>query len=234
MVGGRARSRIVRRWIAIRRPELARLLKITEPASLSPQRQQVGLYKETRRVLDLRIPGAFVELGVHLGGGAGMLVEAVTKGQRDIHLFDRWHELPEPTNEDGAVVQSFHRLFVAPTLPWLHEQDLVASVRHLLIDVVGMPADRVHLHQGWIQETLPTLGPRPVAFCHLDLDYYDATRFAFEWLDESLGARGIIVINDWRNFDGVRTAYREFEAWTHRSVRLHIRDGHAVVDIGLG
>lgn len=232
VVGSRARGRLQRRWLDVTSPNLARLLALSEGASLSPQRQQIGLYNETRRVLNLGLGGTFLEIGVNLGGGSVMLTEATAVGGRDLHLFDRWGDQPEPSAEDGARIVEFAQALIEPRKDWLREEDLVQAVRDLLVTRVGMPEERVFFHQGWVQDTLPQYDGGPVAFCHLDLDFYEGTRYTLAWLDEHLAERAIVVFNDWRHFEGVRRAYWEFALATDRRVALHERDGHGVVDVG--
>jgi O-methyltransferase len=172
-----------------------------------------------------------VELGVHLGGGSVMFSEAIKDGGRELHLFDTWEEQPAPSSKDGPDVMWFYTNCVAPLLDSSPKRDLMDAARTLLIEEVGMPSDRVVFHRGLIEETLPLYQGGEVALCHLDLDYYEATSYALEWLEQNLARGGVVIMNDWRHFRGVREAVHEFSARSHRQLELHERDGHAVIDV---
>src|SRR5271157_3319146 len=47
-----------------------------------------------------KVPGALAEVGVFRGGSARLICEA--KGARELHLFDTWEGLPDPTEADSG------------------------------------------------------------------------------------------------------------------------------------
>lgn len=53
------------------------------------------------------------------------------------------------------------------------------------------------LVKGWVPDILKYLPVGPYAFAHLDMDQYDSTLAALEWLYPKMLSGGIIVCDDW-------------------------------------
>jgi O-methyltransferase len=132
----------------------------------------------------LLLPGDLVECGVFRGGTA--LLEARTLAaaeegtSRRLHLFDSFQGMP------GGVspAESFRPGHLGRTS--------AAGVRRLL---AAYPF--VQLHVGFIPDTFAGLGLGPVAWAHVDLDLYQATRDAIAFLYPRLVPGGFLIFDDY-------------------------------------
>jgi asparagine synthase (glutamine-hydrolysing) len=83
----------------------------------------------------------------------------------------------------------------------------------------------VHLVQGLFEDTIHPDGP--VAFAHIDGDWYESVRVCLERIWPHLVVGGVLVIDDYEHWSGCRTAVDEFlgerSGWrTEKHARLHI------------
>ena len=219
------------RLLRLLKPDLARLLQTVQPYTLVPARNLTTLYREVRRTLRAGVVGDFVEIGVHRGGSAGVLA-ALIKGQvdRQLHLFDRWGDLPDPTERDGFRGEQYRKDMIKDKLATLRDDPPLARTRHLLEDLIAFPQDRLHYYTGWYSETLATYHGGPIAFVSLDCDYYDSVRDALHFIDRFASPRATIVADDYGSWPGARAAVDEWVAKTERKVQLYrLRIGPAVL-----
>jgi O-methyltransferase len=84
-------------------------------------------------------------------------------------------------------------------------------VRATLLET-GYPAERLHLHRGPVEETLPRQSPGPLALLRLDTDWYKSTLHELEHLYPLLAGGGILIIDDYGHWQGARRAVDEYFA----------------------
>lgn len=160
---------------------------------------------DAARALDAEgVPGAFVECGVWNGGSAGLLAQSAP--DRALWLFDSWQGQPPPGADDVSHQGSRGRahMFRASR----------ARVERLLFQRLGVARDRVHLVEGWYEDTLPARRaeiPR-IALLHLDCDWYASVRLALESFWDALVPGGALFVDDYGYWRGCRRAVDEFFA----------------------
>jgi O-methyltransferase len=72
-------------------------------------------------------------------------------------------------------------------------------------------AEKFHLIKGWFDETLVRNKPRgPIAFLHLDADWYESTTICLEQLFNIVAVGGIIALDDYFMWDGCSRALHDF------------------------
>ncbi len=186
------------------------------------------------------IDGAFVECGVWRGGSAAVLSLAnLTHGEtpRDLHLFDAYDDPPEPDEAvDGDRACAEYRTWgevdgplearLTPAVGLYERAGLggpgVASeVRSLLVEGIEHPAEHVHLHVGWVQETVPVSDTGPIALLRLDVDLYHPTRACLDGLYDRVVPGGFVIIDDYGAYEGCRAAVDGFLAERDERVLLH-------------
>jgi O-methyltransferase len=138
-----------------------------------------------------KIPGALAEVGVFRGGTARLICEA--KGDRDLHLFDTWEGLPEPTEADRGS--------------GFRNRDYVASMQETSKYLSGYSG--VHFYQGLFPATADRIRDLKFSFVHLDVDLYVATVSGLEFFYPRMSRGGVIISHDYYS-PGVRTAVDEF------------------------
>jgi len=165
---------------------------------------------ETNRVL-----GVVIEAGCALGGSA-IVIAAAKSRERPMYVFDTFAGIPAPSDEDGddvkeryEVIRSGQAEGFGGDLYYGYHDDLLDEVR-ANFETMGFPAESNHvsLVAGLFQDTMRL--SEPVAFAHLDSDWYDSTRTCLEqtWPHVSVG--GIVVIDDYDAWSGCRRALYEY------------------------
>lgn len=163
------------------------------------------------------VPGDFAEFGVALGGSS--IVIADRRGDRAFHGFDVFAMIPEPTSDKDDekskkrfdTIQSGASRGIDGQVYYGYRSDLYGEVCRSFA-VHGMPVgkDDVHLHEGLFEDTWPDAGVTQLAFAHLDCDWYEPVAYCLAAVDEVLSPGGIVVIDDFHDYGGCRTAVQEF------------------------
>src|SRR5262249_25595399 len=76
----------------------------------------------------------------------------------------------------------------------------------------GYPSDRVRYVRGPVEETIPAVAPGTIALLRLDTDWYASTRHELTHLFPRLSPGGVLIIDDYRHWQGARQATDEFLA----------------------
>jgi lipopolysaccharide biosynthesis glycosyltransferase len=178
------------------------------------------------------IAGLVIEAGTALGGSA--IVIATAKGRTTpMRVYDVFGMIPPPTERDGADVHRRYATIVAGRSKGLggdtyygYHDDLLGEVtasfaRH------GLPLAEhgIELVQGRFEETLVL--DEPVAFAHLDGDWYSSTMTCLTQIAPRLAPGGRIVIDDYDTWSGCRAAVHDYFAGRsgfrfERRGRLHV------------
>jgi len=214
-------------------------ISIIQHNTMLSKRRLVTLYQQVAYCERNDISGAFVECGVWKGGATGMMALAnlqTGKARRDLHLFDAFQEICEP---DAAVdgeralreVQQFtgrsgHDKGMLQPLTGIYDflggPGTLAENRQLLENTIGYPAEFLHYHVGWFQETLPAdcEAVGPIAILRLDGDWYASTKICLEYFFDKVVNGGIVIIDDYGTYEGCKRAVDEFIKLKHIQVYL--------------
>ncbi len=182
----------------------------------------LGLLSMVRFCETCDVAGDYVEIGCWRGGCAGLMAlgaQRYGKGGRQIRVFDSFQGLPQPIagkDFDGHLEPMFEldasnsRGKLDPINQLVAAED---DVRELLIDQIGYPQDRLSIHKGWFQDTIPaaTASIKGIAILRLDGDLYDSYVVALEHLFPKVVKGGFVIIDDWV-LGGCRKAVAEYFA----------------------
>jgi O-methyltransferase len=185
-------------------------------------RQRRLTYLTPRRLLDLQscmatinaegVAGDVLECGVALGGSSILL--ATLKGpERTFHGYDVFGLIPPPGPHDPPEAHERHAVITAGASTGLggdvyygYQDDLLARVTGAFatfgIDVT--PAGDVQLHRGLFEDALAVEGP--VAFAHVDSDWFDPVDTCLRRIGPHLQPGGLIVLDDYHDYGGARDA----------------------------
>lgn len=207
-------------------PQLGRIIEVTSAYSITPNRGRVTVYREALRVLKHGIPGDLVVIGAHSGGSAAPLALLLKhRPDRQLHLFDRWGDLPHPSPEDGFRAEQYRKDRIPEKLAELREQPPLDDCRHIMHAIVGLPQSQVRYYGGWFDETLAQGGPypgRPLAFALVHCDYYRSVKSALAFVGQHITAGGKAIVNDYCYWPGSKQATDEFVAAAAGRVRQKI------------
>lgn len=166
-------------------------------------------------VNEKRVPGLFLEAGVALGGSA-ILIAGLKPCNRELHLYDVFSMIPPPGEKDGSdahtryeVIQNRRSEGLGGNPYYGYVESLLEVVKNNLRDFdVSEDNDRVIFHVGLFQDTLYPEGP--VAFAHVDGDWYDSVKTCLDRIVPFLSPGGIMVFDDYSSYSGCRKAVDEF------------------------
>jgi len=127
-----------------------------------------------------------------------------------VWAFDSFQGLPESTAVDGPESKE-----------WVGEA--IGSERKL-IQGFEKYADltRLRIAKGWFEETLPRYRGEigPIAFLHIDADWYESVRVALEELYPLVVPEGYVAIDDYKVWPGAKAATDEFRERNQVSARF--------------
>ncbi len=213
-------------------PEDRRIIERASPYSMTgPQRLQ-ALVDAVRHCVAREVPGSFAECGVWRGGSVlAMILTLQELGveDRDIHLFDTFEGMTEPTERDVSPVEAparetWEEAQRSDRRPWNELFDPATfnegTVRATLLDT-GYPPERLHLARGPVEETLPAHAPDALALLRLDTDWYESTRHEMTHLYPRLATGGVLIVDDYGHWEGARRAVDEHFAALGGAPLLH-------------
>ncbi|MEA2444102.1 MAG: O-methyltransferase [Thermoleophilales bacterium] len=196
------------------------MIERARPYTLTSDERLLAVIDSVRYVARRGVPGAFAECGVWRGGSVLAMILTLQElgvSDRDVHLYDTFEGMTEPTDYDTSPVEgsAVDKWRDAEGRPWpeffgpetLNEDDVRATVLG-----TGYPAERIHLHRGPVEETLPGAAPEGLALLRLDTDWYESTVHELEHLYPRLAPGGVLIIDDYGHWEGARRAVDEYFA----------------------
>lgn len=209
------RSRVVERRLGA----TARSVRLDGLTYLSAEKME-RIEDALAEVETARVPGDFLEFGVAMGGSAIVIAERARADGRTFHGFDVFGMIPPPTSQkDDEKSKERYRQIASGKSRGLrgetyygYRDDLFSEVRASFARY-GLPPTpgSVELHKGLFEDTVPgVVGDRPIAFAHIDCDWYDPVAFCLAVIGDRMAQGGIIVFDDYNDYGGCRTAVEEF------------------------
>lgn len=223
----RARSAAARARLAAARARIAaaRARRRLSPTARRVTRERLT-YLSAQKLANLEwcareikrheVPGDVVEAGVALGGSAIALADQLTP-QRAFDGYDVFGTIPPPSERDSADAHERYGVIAAGGSTGIEGDPYYGYVDDLYERVVASfkehgiePGDRVRLHRGLFEDTLHPSGA--LALVHIDSDWYDPVRLCLERTYPYLSRGAFVVLDDYHDYDGCRTATDEFLA----------------------
>jgi asparagine synthase (glutamine-hydrolysing) len=178
-------------------------------------RRLLSLAETCRSIENSRLRGRFIEAGCALGGSSILITR--TKGKkRPLYVYDVFGMIPPPTEKDTMDVHERYRTIVEGKSKGI-DGDKYYGYENNLFEVVksnlksfGINCERqsVLLIKGLIQNTMTI--DQPVAFAHIDVDWYDPVMTCLEKIFPNLVIGGSIIIDDYYDWEGCRKATDEY------------------------
>jgi O-methyltransferase len=173
--------------------------------------------------------GDVLEFGVALGGSAVLLAKQARKSGRRFAGFDVFGMIPPPTSEKDdqkskeryQVIASGQSKGIAGAEYYGYRSDLYSEVCETF-KRYGVPADgaEICLVKGLFEETWPIYLSKAVAFAHIDCDWYDPVKYCLEVVADKMLPGGAIVLDDYNDYGGCKTATDEFLS-AHKDYVFH-------------
>jgi asparagine synthase (glutamine-hydrolysing) len=179
----------------------------------------VRLERTLKAVAASGCEGDYLEFGVALGGASILIAGAARRAGRTFAGYDVFGMIPPPTSEHDDR-KSLDRYQVIATgqseglggdLYYGYRTDLVDEVeRSFSRHGLAVDGRSVSLVQGLFEETLPRRPPAPIAFAHIDCDWYDPVRLCLDHVMPSLSPGGAVIFDDYHDYGGCKVAVDEF------------------------
>jgi O-methyltransferase len=194
--------------------EAKEIVRAVRDRTMTGTQKVFALIEATRYVLDTGVPGAIVECGVWRGGSMQAVALALLRrgvSDRDLHLYDTFEGMSEPTEEDRAPngTPAAELLATRPKTARLWAVADLDDVRAGMAET-GYPAERIHYHVGRVEDTIPAEAPEQIAVLRLDTDWYESTRHELEHLFDRVPSGGVVIVDDYGTWKGARRAVDEF------------------------
>ena len=191
------------------------------------------LYNQVVSLENEKAEGILIEAGCALGGSAIVMTTAKSKS-RPFNVYDVFGMIPPPSNKDGQDVHERYETIqngksqgLGQNKYYGYEENLLEKVTdHFRKHHVAVEDNNVRLIKGLFQETIQI--QEKVAMAHIDGDWYESVITCLQQIEPNLIHGGVLVIDDYNDWSGCRTAVDEYfenkkdeYEFTQRA-RLHI------------
>jgi O-methyltransferase len=191
--------------------EFSSSVRKVAPYAMQGRGELVTLGSHVRQVLEANVPGDFVECGVWRGGCSFLMADLLRRARSDrrVRLFDSFEGLPEPDEIDGTAA-----------VEWAENKDpenyfdnCRATLENVQEAAVALGlADRTRMVKGWFDDTLlvnrDAIGP--IALLRIDADWHASVECCLESLYDQVSDGGIVILDDYFDWDGCAVAVHEF------------------------
>jgi Macrocin-O-methyltransferase (TylF) len=161
------------------------------------------------------LTGLFIEAGCALGGSA-VLIASTKSIERPFFVYDVFGMIPAPTEEDPQDVHERYQTIAEGKSTGIRGDKYYGYLDDLY-NVVQSNLNRfgincqehlVSLIKGLVQDTMVL--DQPVAFAHIDVDWYEPVMTSLERIFPNLVVGGSIILDDYHDWGGCRKATDEF------------------------
>lgn len=182
-----------------------------------------------------KLKGAYIEAGCALGG-SGICIGAFKNKSFPLYIYDVFGMIPAPGMNDGQdvldryeVIKNGKSLGIGNDTYYGYVEDLLGTVKKNFIGALNtedLNQAKIFFIKGLFEETLKC--EEPIAFAHIDCDWYDSVKICLERIVPNLVKYGVIVIDDYYHWSGCRKAVDEYFAGAEdkyifeNKSRLHI------------
>lgn len=196
--------------------EKADLIRIkTEHLTYLATKDLFSLYEAAKTVEQAGITGQFIETGCALGGSA-IAIGKAKAAQRLFRIYDAFGMIPPPSDKDDDDVHARYREIKSGQSAGIGGERYYGYTENLQKVVTanlaryGLPIteNNIALIKGYFEDTLTV--SEPVAFAHIDCDWYESVMVCLHQIIPNLSAGGKIVFDDYYEWSGCRHAVDEY------------------------
>ena len=196
--------------------EVIEVIRLVRPYTMTSVERIAALVDAVNYVEKAKIPGSIVECGVWRGGS--MMAIAYTLKRlgacnRDLYLFDTFEGMTKPTDVDVSHAGQpasieFNEARTSNEGPGMCHAS-IEDVRSNLL-ATGYDPERLKFIKGRVEETIPEHAPPQISILRLDTDWYESTSHELMYLFPRLCVGGVIIIDDYGHWQGVRKSVDEY------------------------
>lgn len=202
------------------------VIKKVKAFTMLSQERLENLLRLSKKLVQDKVDGDFVECGTCRGGSAALLAfSAMREGwKRKVWLFDSFQGHPKPTHKSGIdkeIMKEWSGTMVAS------QEDVILALK----TINSFSSSHVKIIPGWFDESLQKAKINSIALLHIDADWYDATKTCLDQLYPKVVQGGYLIIDDYKTiqFPGVKDATDLFSKTYTKSLKLIAEVGPAIV-----
>lgn len=162
-----------------------------------------------------RLNGILIETGCALGGSAIVIASAKNK-HRNLLVYDVFDRIPPPSQNDSQDVHERYEIITSGKSEGLGENLYYGYEDNLYYKVLQsfskfkleVNEHNIQLIKGLYQDTLKI--EVPVAFAHIDCDWYDSVTTCLQQIEPHLVIGGVLIIDDYYMWSGCKKAVDEY------------------------
>jgi len=194
------------------------ILSKCKPYTMTTWERLWAVVQSVRYVHARGVAGAFVECGVWRGGSsmAAAMAFLAVDDRRRMWLYDTFEGMNKPARQDirigtgeSAMVKWLATKTGDDSSTWClaSRDDVLANLAG-----TGYPERLIRTIQGKVEDTLlvPANLPDQISILRLDTDWYESTKIELEVLFDRLADGGVLIIDDYGWWAGVKKAVDEF------------------------
>lgn len=188
------------------------LIRAVRPWTMTGIERLYALIQAVRYVSDHGIPGSIVECGVWKGGSMAAVARTLMERKdvsRELYLFDTFVGLPAPKDEDMDYSGTRAAEVLRKDPAYRCANAPLELVRQVMYET-GYPKGKIHFIEGRVEATIPGSAPDVIALLRLDTDWYESTTHELVHLFPRVSKAGVILIDDYGHWMGVRKACDEY------------------------
>lgn len=208
----------IRLWkLSITNPRAKEVIDLVQKEKLSYLNYPalIDIFYAAHQIEEKKIDGIFIEAGCALGGSALVIASAKDKN-RDFYIYDTFGMIPPPTKNDGEDIQNRWEIISSGKAKGIrggeyygYIENLFEHVQQKFIDFnFPLTKNNILLIPGRFEETLKI--EQPVAFAHLDCDWYESVHTCLSRIEPLLASGGMLVIDDYNHWSGCQKAVDEY------------------------
>ena len=209
------------------------IFKIVSPYTLTKLEAVQSLIDSVKYLTKNNIKGDFIECGVWKGGSIMTMIKTLQElnlNDRDVFLYDTFTGMSKPTSEDiasnGRIGSELYTGIPNDDPDANPLEEVQRNVSSLNYD-----ENKIHYIKGKVEDTLPNNTHEKIALLRLDTDWYESTKCELEHLFPKLVNGGILIIDDYGDWNGAKKAVKEYLKQNNHAVMLHRLPGNERIGV---
>lgn len=213
-------------WLFDRNFERKSFLMSIRSHTMVSYKKLCHLWDVCHEIEQKKIKGNFVECGVWRGGCAAIMANISNNlnAKRQIHLFDSFKGMPQPSPADGERAAYFSNHNNSGKLDAINKTvGTLPEVKNLLFSKQKLDKQNIFFHKGWFQNTIPKAvkSVGKIALLRIDADWYESVMVCLEGFYDQVAAGGYIIFDDYGYWPGCKKAVDEF--FGRRKIKIKLQ-----------
>lgn len=171
-----------------------------------------ALVTAVRYIVKNEIVGDIVECGVWKGGSIIAVIEtlqALGCNDRDIYLYDTFAGMSTASSVDISYSMEKATEKLADRCTQEYWCVPIEEVKKNVY-ATGYASEKLHFIKGKVEDTIPEYMPNEISLLRLDTDWYESTKHELIHLFPRLSTNGVLIIDDYGHWQGVKKAVDEY------------------------